>query len=153
MFCKKCDFENPDDAKFCRNCGTTIATLEVPTRLTRPAMSSGDQLTFGNSISFCMKKYADFNGRASRPEFWWFQLFILMLYWGLLVLDKSGVLPLIFLLAVWLPSLAVTARRLHDTNHSGWWMLISFTIIGLVPLYIWLASKGHDQANEYGSPV
>ena len=52
-----------------------------------------------------------------------------------------------------LPALSAAARRLHDTNRSGWWMLIAFTIIGLIPLIIWLASKGNDQSNEYGSPV
>jgi len=56
-------------------------------------------------------------------------------------------------LAVLLPSLAVGARRLHDTNRSGWWLLISLSVIGLIPLIIWLASKGNEQANDHGNPV
>lgn len=154
MFCQKCDCENPDTAKFCSNCGTNIVALDISARPIKPGSATeGGRPTFGQSISICLRKYADFKGRASRPEFWWFQFFVLLLNWGFLVLDKSGTLPFLFLLAVWLPSLAVTARRLHDTNRSGWWMLISFTIIGLIPLYIWLASKGNDQVNEYGGPV
>jgi uncharacterized membrane protein YhaH (DUF805 family) len=70
-----------------------------------------------------------------------------------LIVDNSGIVSGIVNLALLLPSLAVAARRLHDTNRSGWWMLISLTIIGLIPLIIWLASKGNDQSNEYGNPV
>ena len=153
MFCQKCDFENPDSAKFCSHCGTNIAPVEISSRLASPGSAAEGGPTFGQSISICLKKYADFNGRASRPEFWWFQLFIMLTNWGLLVLDNSATLAFVFILGVWLPSLAVTARRLHDIGRSGWWMVISVTIIGLIPLYIWLASKGGDQANEYGGPV
>jgi uncharacterized membrane protein YhaH (DUF805 family) len=154
MFCQKCDCENPDGAKFCSNCGTNIAALKISSRLANPrSTAEGSRPTFGQSISICLRKYADFNGRASRPEFWWFQLFIFLLNWGLLVLDNSVTLSFIFILGVWLPSLAVTARRLHDVGRSGWWMLISITVIGLVPFYYWMASKGDDLANEYGAPV
>ena len=100
-----------------------------------------------------MGKYVDFNGRASRPEYWWFYLFTVLLSWGSLIVDQSGIVYGIVNLALLLPALSAAARRLHDTNRSGWWMLIAFTIIGLIPLIIWLASKGNDQANEYGNPV
>jgi uncharacterized membrane protein YhaH (DUF805 family) len=100
-----------------------------------------------------MGKYVDFNGRASRPEYWWFYLFTVLLSWGSLIVDHSGIVSGIVNLALLLPALSAAARRLHDTNRSGWWMLIAFTIIGLIPLIIWLASKGNDQSNEYGSPV
>ena len=110
-------------------------------------------MTFGKSISTCMGKYVDFKGRASRPEYWWFYLFTVLLSWGSLIVDNTGIVSGIVNLALLLPSLAVAARRLHDTNRSGWWMLIAFTVIGLIPLIIWLASKGDDQANQYGSPV
>ena len=56
-------------------------------------------------------------------------------------------------LGFFIPSLAVGARRLHDTNRSGWWQLIAFTIIGLIPLIIWLASVGEKKKNKYGQPI
>jgi uncharacterized membrane protein YhaH (DUF805 family) len=51
------------------------------------------------------------------------------------------------------PFLAAGPRRLHDTNRSGWWQLLSLTLIGLIPLIYWLASKGDEHANQYGQPT
>lgn len=153
MFCQKCGKENSDGVKFCGSCGANIATLAKPSQVSSSAIVSGEQMTFGKSISTCMGKYVDFNGRAARPEYWWFYLFSVLLSWGALIVDHSGIVSGIVNLALLLPSLSVAARRLHDTNRSGWWMLIAFTIIGLIPLIIWLASKGNEQSNKYGSPV
>ena len=110
-------------------------------------------MSFGQSISVCMSKYVDFKGRASRSEYWWFYLFTLLLSWGAMLVDGSGIVSSIVNLAFLLPSLAAAARRLHDTNRSGWWMLISLTIIGLIPLIIWLATAGSRESNQYGEPV
>jgi uncharacterized membrane protein YhaH (DUF805 family) len=110
-------------------------------------------MNFGQSISVCMGKYADFSGRASRPEYWWFYLFTVLLSWAAMIVDSSGIVSGIVSLALGLPALAAAVRRLHDTNRSGWWMLLWITLIGLIPLIIWLASKGNEQANEYGEPV
>lgn len=150
MFCPKCGKENADGVKFCGSCGGDVATLA-------PAATSigatNEQMTFSKSISTCMGKYVDFKGRASRPEYWWFYLFTVLLSWGAQVVDNTGIISIIVSLALLLPLLAATTRRLHDTNRSGWWMLIALTVIGLIPLIIWLASKGNDQANRYGNPV
>lgn len=62
----------------------------------------------------------------------------------------SGPVGAIFSLIVLLPGLAVAARRLHDKNKSGWWMLIGFTIIGMIPLIYWLATKGTEGDNRFG---
>jgi uncharacterized membrane protein YhaH (DUF805 family) len=70
-----------------------------------------------------------------------------------MIVDHSGIVSGIVNLVLMLPALSAAARRLHDTCRSGWWMLITFTIIGIIPLIIWLASKGSDQSNEYGSPA
>ena len=92
------------------------------------------------SITLCFSKYADFNGRASRPEYWWFALFIFLVSAALSMV--SHVLPGIFALATLLPSLAVAARRLHDTERSGWWLLIGLVpMVGFVVLIVFLAQK------------
>ena len=88
-------------------------------------------MTFGESISTCLKKYAEFNGRAGRPEFWWFALFSLLVQaaGGILGQMIGGLLAL----ALLLPSIAVGARRLHDVGKSGWLQLI-----GIIPLIGWI---------------
>ena len=86
-------------------------------------------MSFTDAIKACFAKYADFNGRAKRPEFWWFHLFAIV---GSILLGLvHSVLPSIFSLATLLPSLAVTSRRLHDINKSGWfqlWWTLGFII-------------------------
>ena len=113
--------------------------------------------------SAVFKKYATIEGRASRSEFWWFTLFLVL--GGILfdVLDtvlgwqfgepdifgnRPGVLNLLFNLAVLVPIVCVTARRLHDVNRSGWWMLIPLTVIGIIPYFYWTVKKPED--NEGG---
>ncbi|MBX3585006.1 MAG: DUF805 domain-containing protein [Ramlibacter sp.] len=93
-------------------------------------------MNFGQSISVCLSKYATFSGRASRPEYWWFFLFqILVSVAAGVVSDKlSGLVSL----ALLLPALAVGARRLHDIGRSGWWQLLLITGIGFfVLVYFW----------------
>ena len=153
MFCPKCGKENPDGTSFCSGCGTAISNPAAPRQSAAPASPSGESMNFGQSISTCLSKYVDFSGRATRPEYWWFYLFALLLSWGAMIVDPSQIVSGIVNLALLLPSLAAASRRLHDTNRSAWWMLISLTIIGLIPLIIWLASRGNEQANQYGDPV
>jgi uncharacterized membrane protein YhaH (DUF805 family) len=75
------------------------------------------------------KKFATFSGRASRQEYWTFVLLNVVIYVALFILATQisffGILAIIFLVAWILPTLAVGARRLHDVNHSGWWLLLS----------------------------
>ena len=78
-------------------------------------------MSFTDSIKTCFQKYIDFSGRASRPEYWWFFLFSFIVR---IVTFWIPFLGIIIGLALLLPSLAVTARRLHDTNRTGWWMLL-----------------------------
>ena len=105
----------------------------------------------------CLKNYANFSGRARRKEYWFFVLgsiivgFLLGIIGGILRLGDT--LGLLLNLALFVPSLAVAARRLHDTNRSGWWQLISLTIIGIIPLIIWLASETKPETNQWGKPA
>lgn len=100
-------------------------------------------MTFGESIKVCFSKYADFTGRAVRSEFWWWTLFtfLVSLATGLLSEMVSG----LFSLATILPSLAVGARRLHDTDRSGWWQLLWFIpVIGWIILLVWFIQEGKE---------
>lgn len=102
-----------------------------------------------------LKKYAVFDGRAGRQEFWFFFLFNLIVVIVLGFIDKmlgsAGFLGLIYALAVLLPNIGVSIRRLHDTNRSGWWLLLSFIpLIGAIVLLVFMALEGTPGANQYG---
>ena len=105
-------------------------------------------MTFVESIKVCFAKYADFNGRATRPEFWWWFLFILLA--GMAISIVSHMLSMLFSLGTLLPSLAVCARRLHDTDRSGWWQLIGLIpVVGWVVLIMWCVQEGREP-NRFG---
>ena len=98
-------------------------------------------MTFGESIRTCFAKYADFGGRATRSEFWWWVLFNLIVSMALDVVDHR--LSLAFAILTFLPYVAVTTRRLHDTGRNGWWQLIGIIpIVGWIIVIYWLAQQG-----------
>lgn len=93
--------------------------------------------SFGAAVRRCLSNYATFDGRAQRQEFWWWVLFVflLSLLGGLISESLANWIFVILLL----PTLAVTSRRLHDTNRSGWFQLLSIVpFLGLVVLYFCL---------------
>ena len=119
-------------------------------------------MDFATSIKTCFSKYAVFSGRASRSEYWWFALFgfiggIVTLVIDVMILGYSsesyGPTNIIFTIVTFLPYLAVGARRLHDINKSGWWQLITLTIIGIILLIIWFATVGENKKNPHGKPI
>ncbi|WP_328946547.1 DUF805 domain-containing protein [Streptomyces sp. NBC_00250] len=101
-----------------------------------------------------LKKYVVFTGRARRKEFWMFELINLIISIVLAVVDMSldmQLLGTIYALAVFLPSLAVTVRRLHDTGRSGWWILIALVpLIGFIVLIVFAATEGEQHENAHG---
>ena len=100
--------------------------------------NEGNTMTFFESIRVCLTKYADFNGRASRSEFWWFALFITLVSAALVYVHQN--LAYVFQIAVLLPFLAAGARRLRDVGKSRWWQLFLLApIAGIVVLGIWWA--------------
>ena len=106
-------------------------------------------MNFIDAVKTCFRKYADFNGRARRPEYWWFTLFLVL---ASFVFDMFGdVVYLLFSLATLLPSLAVGARRLHDTNRSGWWQLLWIVpVIGWIVMIVFLVQEGEAGDNRFG---
>ncbi|MEU8438648.1 DUF805 domain-containing protein [Streptomyces sp. NPDC029216] len=102
-----------------------------------------------------IKRYADFQGRARRQEYWMFLLWNIPIVIVLTILDYAlgsyPVITWIYTLAVFLPSLGVSVRRLHDTGKSGWWYLISFIpFIGFIWMIILMAAEGDAGPNLYG---
>jgi uncharacterized membrane protein YhaH (DUF805 family) len=108
-----------------------------------------------------LKKYADFTGRAPRAEYWWFYLLVLVAYFVGMILDSMmgsnfggsgyGMATALVGLGLLIPSIAAGARRLHDTDRSGWWLLIAFIpLIGAIVLLVFFVTQGTQGANSYG---
>lgn len=109
-----------------------------------------------------LKNYAGFSGRARRKEYWYFVLFNTIISIVLAFFDGitgtfseamgMGLLGGIYALAVLIPSLAVSVRRLHDTDRSGWWLLIALVpLIGAIVLLVFLVLDSNSGQNQYGA--
>ena len=115
-------------------------------------------MNFAEAIQSGFKNYVNFNGRASRSEYNYWTLFVVLLSIFALILDppdfysqKGSMLSNILSLALALPGIALMIRRLHDTNKSGWNILWYLTIIGIFPVFYWLVFKpGDKKHNSYG---
>ena len=108
-------------------------------------------MNFQDAIKLCFQKYADFSGRAKRPEFWWFVLFCIVV--SLLLEVVGSYISWAFSLATIVPSLAVGARRLHDMNKSGWLQLIwLIPILGWIYMVYLMVQEGDAADNQYGAP-
>lgn len=108
-----------------------------------------------------LRQYGDFEGRARRKEYWMFVLINILVGFIFTVLDDmfgladeetgTGVFSTLYGLAVLIPSLAVSVRRLHDTGRSGWWILIVLIpVLGAIWLIVLLATDGKPGQNQYG---
>ncbi len=111
-------------------------------------------MSFGQAVSTCFSKYVGFSGRARRSEYWWFYLFCVIVYVIAYILDtvtKTPIFAVIVGLGLLLPALGAGIRRLHDTNRSGWWLLISLIpIVGTIILIVFLATDTVHGPNQYG---
>ena len=117
-------------------------------------------MTFGQAIQSGFKNYVNFQGRATRSEFWWFQLFYFLVIIGLEIvggiLGRNGAglaagLIGIVALGFILPLLGLTIRRLHDTDRSGWWIFIGLVpLIGGILLLVWYCTAGTPGPNKFG---
>ena len=111
-------------------------------------------MSFADSIRTVLSKYATFTGRARRSEFWWFALFSVIVQVVVDIIDNvvgNSILGIIVGLAFILPSLAVAARRLHDTGRSGWWLLlIIIPLIGAIVLIVFECQDSQPGDNVHG---
>ena len=118
-------------------------------------------MSFFEAVSTCFRKYAEFDVRASRPEFWWFTLFLVLPGTATGIVDMAlgfgwtsmGPVNGIFTLATIVPVIAVGARRLHEINKSGWWQMISLTGIGIILLIYWWCQPSVMTASQNGTQV
>ncbi len=109
---------------------------------------------FKDAISYCFRNYVGFNSRAARSEYWYWTLFVILLWIVALLLDLTvlavfnttgvPVMILLAILATLLPSVAVSARRLHDIDRSGWWAPL------ILPAFVWGFMRGTVGANRFG---
>lgn len=135
-------------------------TMETPTdpALTPVDYTRPEMMAFWDALEVCFRKYASFSGRAQRSEYWWWWLFTTL---GTALFGSLGpeIYPsqawawLLFAwtLAVFIPSLAVLFRRLHDTNTSGWFgLVVLIPLLGWIFLIVVLATQGSQRLNRYG---
>ncbi len=136
-----------------------------------PAMMTGrpaKMMEFIDSVkSVLMNNFANFDGRASRSEYWWFVLFTLLVGIPLGFIDgvilvvmdapidsllwSFSPLVTLFRLSIFIPQLALGVRRMHDLGKSGWWLLIAgIPCVGIILLIVWTASDGEPHDNMYG---
>lgn len=108
---------------------------------------------FFESIGNGFSNYFTFSGRALRSEFWYWYLFTLIIYMPIAIFGAFIPEINILYLVIFFPTLAVTVRRLHDTNHSGWWQLLQIIpLIGFLALLYWFTKAGDISKNRFGMP-
>ena len=111
-------------------------------------------MNFADAFKSAFNRAFDYESRSSRSEYWWFELAYVLITIPIALIGTAlgleeipvYIAEIIFLI----PALALGARRLHDIGMSGWWQLLAFTVIGLIPLIIWFCTAGHAGQNQYG---
>jgi uncharacterized membrane protein YhaH (DUF805 family) len=114
-------------------------------------------MSFTEAVKDGFDHYTTFSGRAGRPAFWWWFLFGVLVAIGANIIDAIlgtwGVVNGLAALALLLPNFSVAIRRLHDTDHSGWWLLIGLIpLIGFIVLLVFYLREGDAGENKYGPP-
>lgn len=160
--CNHCNAVNADNAQVCCKCGNQLEACQCHI--------GGGSIGFRDAVRICLKeKYASFEGRATRSEYWYFALFyFLVLIAGAIV---GGILGALFsggdenvtmsvtcvvyglvALSVVCPAISVFVRRLHDTGRSGWWYWLALVpYVGGIVLFVFTLLGSQERDNEYGS--
>lgn len=179
--CNQCEAINVDNARFCCKCGNPLgasvhgnhgSTNQQQYQNQQPIQPMYRHIGFGDAIHICLKeKYASFDGRATRGEYWYFYLFCMLVAIGGAIIggilgallsgvDSDVALGLVVIvyciiaLGMICPGISVLVRRLHDTGRSGWWYWLALIpYVGGIVIFIFtlLGSQEHD--NEYGPYV
>jgi uncharacterized membrane protein YhaH (DUF805 family) len=159
MKCPRCGNDNPEDARFCGVCGTSLGAY------TAGDSTSQGMVSFPDAIRLGFQHYFDFRSRSTRAEFWWWALFAVLADVILSVVDMrmgtfnvesgNGLISGLFSLGLFIPGLALGARRLHDINRTGWWQLMWFVFFLVIPMIIllWWAAKPSDEGTNKHGPT
>lgn len=143
VFCRGCAKQIHQSALSCPGCGAPQAATAG-----NGAVAGTAAVSSGNAYLEVMKKYAVFKGRARRREYWMFilinALVSVVVGFADSAIGTTPLLTLVYNLAIFIPSIAVAVRRLHDSNHSGWWLLVP--IVGAVFLFF----DGTQGNNRFG---
>lgn len=148
--------DRPDSSNWVTSLKAAVAGIGKELSMAVSSVTStganADPTDFFGSIRICMAKYADFQGRASRPEFWWFALFVLLGTSAFTLISET--LGSLFLLAVLLPLLAAGARRLRDSGNSPWWLAILLAPVGgiIVAGFLWAQPPVDSVPEEEAMP-
>ena len=115
-------------------------------------------MSFSEAVRSGFEHYVKFDGRASRPAYWWWVLFAVLVSIAANIIDFAligpGVISGLVGLALLLPNLSVSIRRLHDTGRTGWWILIGLLpLIGWIVLLIFYLQASDPAENQYGPPM
>lgn len=134
-----------------------MVVLDTPQMTGRPAHMMGFMDAVKNVL---LNNYVNFDGRASRSEFWWFALFYLALsipvnfidlIIGIEPIPGYGPFAIILIIGLFLPNLSLVVRRLHDIGRSGWWYFIALVpCVGFIILLVFLVQDGEPHPNAYG---
>lgn len=183
-YCQQCGTPNQDNATYCTRCGAPLAPVMGQQGYQQPYQQPAYQqpyqqppyvkMGFKDAIRVCMKeKYASFEGRATRSEYWLFYLFYaICAFVGVFAVailggiigyatEEFGVFIAIYYIGVLLiclpfmiPFISVTVRRLHDTGRSGWWFWIGFVpLLGGIILLVLMILESQPRDNEFGRYV
>ncbi|MBM7805546.1 uncharacterized membrane protein YhaH (DUF805 family) [Geodermatophilus bullaregiensis] len=118
-----------------------------------PSPYAATPMGFADAVRSVLTKYADFSGRARRAEYWWFFLFAVVVSLVAAVLDGvigAPVFSLLTALGLLVPNLAVSVRRLHGTDRSGWWLLLNLVPFGGIVLLVFYCLEGQPGHNRFG---
>jgi len=172
-YCSQCGADCTN-AAYCPQCGAAVGTgaFAVSNEQNSNPFAAGVQTAdgssryydseapdipgFGGAIAICFKKYCNFKGRASRSEYWYWTLFLVLVNVALQIVGNSApdvarTISTLWSLVIFLPALAVCVRRLHDIDYSGWWYLLIFLpIIGWIILLAWYVRRGTEGENRFG---
>jgi uncharacterized membrane protein YhaH (DUF805 family) len=151
-------FDSPDPTARTAQCHL----IEVHTHFSRRADEGpganyrGVVMNFGEAIKSGFSNYVNFSDRAIRSEYWFWTFFWIIgiaiaIGLDLAIFNTPGLLYFVFTLATFLPGLAVTIRRLHDLDRSGWWIFLNFVpLIGVIVLIVWFCTRGTSGPNRFG---